>query len=85
MPNDRAVYAAVTLHVKVPSVRELYRSALRHAIAPQGCGMSRSAARELLGAAKAPDIDNCLRLLLDPGMSPDGVQINDSDSEHWDA
>lgn len=64
----------VTLYVNVDDPR-----ALRAAALAANPGQAR-----LLGRKSRPDVGACLRMLFDPGTSPDGCRILDSSTEGGD-
>lgn len=68
---------SVTLHVTVSDERALRAAAVANLIKD---GMAPKGAREYRSKAKYSAGD-CLRVLLDPGISPPGCQIEDSSAE----
>lgn len=71
----------VTLHVNVNDSGALWAAAQAHCIQS---GMTQDDTHEILGDQSKPDIGNCLRMLLDPGTSPEGCEIVDSGAEGGD-
>lgn len=67
-------HASVTLHVEVTDEQELWD----HAKAVYEQSGLNSGFEELCGERKYPKVEECLRMIFDPGESPPGVQINDS-------
>jgi hypothetical protein len=67
----------VTLYVTVTDPAALHRAALARYKQEGG---DDEGAEDFIGTAAEPDISGCLRMLLDPGMSPDGININDSEA-----
>lgn len=67
----------VTIDVTVHSRRELFDAAMKHAL--EHDGMTRMhALATLTTRTRAIDVGACLQMLLDPGLSPDGCDIEES-------
>lgn len=74
-------YLNVTIAVKVQDPAALFAAALAHAMKVDE--MSEADARALLFDAEEgePDLNACLTMLFDPGVSPDGCEIQDTTVE----
>ena len=70
--------ATLTLHLQINDKQALYRAALAQM---EKDGINKKDANKSLRPGGAIDVGNCLRMLLDPGVSPDGCQILDSTAE----
>ena len=74
----------VSIFVDVHDARDLYEAALARGVAENSDAQNKSRRatiahfRDYLGTRKAPDVHGCLRMMFDPGLSPDGCTINDS-------
>ena len=69
-----------TLSGSVTDVSLLYKTALARAIAD---GLEPDDAAESLTYDGEPNVSACVRMLLDPGISPDGLEIDDSSCEEF--
>lgn len=67
-----------TLHGEVQDVERLYSAALEQSTKD---GMNKDEADEMLTTDGDINVTACIRTLLDPGVSPDGLSIDDSDCE----
>lgn len=76
------ICATFTLELEITDRDLLFATAKAHAIAT--CGRTEEEAAEMLSTEGAPDLDACIRMLLDPGISPDGLEIQDSACEHFE-
>jgi hypothetical protein len=71
----RYATCAVTIHLNVTDPEKLFTAALDRALEN---GLSEEDARSELRTEDGVNIGNCARILLDPGISPDGCEILDS-------
>lgn len=67
------------IDLRVTDAEELYASALRHATTAES--LTQQQAEELLKPAGVIDESACLVMLLDPGVSPSGIEIDESGVE----
>lgn len=74
-----ALYYNLTLHVKVTNEALLYEAAKRQAIKDGIAPADVDHYLKMDGGAIC--VRDCLRMLLDPGASPDGVEILDTTVE----
>jgi hypothetical protein len=75
-----AEFYALTLNIRVYDRKELFEAALKHAVSVDQ--MAEADARKLLsdeGEDDGVDVFACLRMVIDPGVSPDGCEIQDSE------
>lgn len=84
-------YHTVRLNVRIFDQAAFFASAVARAIAD---GMSEADARESLSEepdddatdldenGRVPNLNACLQMLFDPGVSPDGCEIQESSAEH---
>ncbi len=70
---------SVAIEIRVHDKRALYDQALKQAVDQNS--LSLREAREMLGTTRKVNVDACLRMILDPGVSPDGTEINESTAE----
>ena len=73
-----ARYIDVTLSCEVHDIRALIRAARKRAMAE--LDLTPEEAKE---GYNAHTLDQCARLLLDPGVSPPGLSIQDSTAEEY--
>lgn len=66
--------ASVTIYVEVTDEQDLWD----HAKEVYERSNLSSGFEELCGTREEPLVEECLRMVFDPGESPPGVQINDS-------
>lgn len=74
-------FANVTLHVSIDDAQALWDRALQQMRDDgilQGDDEPGEDEIEMIGTRDEPDLAGCLRMVLDPGTSPDGITINDS-------
>lgn len=78
-----AEFHDVTISVRVYDRKALLAAALQHALTVDK--LDEVSARQLLTDtdedSDGVDVSACLRMLLDPGVSPDGCDIQDSSCE----
>ncbi|MBI2770505.1 MAG: hypothetical protein HYX47_12840 [Burkholderiales bacterium] len=67
------------IDLRVTDAEELFAAALRHATTVES--MTQQQAEELLKPAGEIDEAACLVMLLDPGVSPSGTEIDESGVE----
>lgn len=70
------ITASITIHVEIHDVHALLQAARRHAVEHDSCTPGQT--KELVPVG---DVSAALRMLFDPGISPDGCQIQDSSVE----
>jgi hypothetical protein len=71
---------ALTLNIRVYDRKALFEAALKHAVSVDK--LAEPDARALLsddGEDDGVDVFACLRMVIDPGVSPDGCEIQDSE------
>lgn len=76
-------HADVTLHVSIDDPQTLWDRAVQQ-LRTDGVLTSDELGDdeiEMIGTREEPDLSGCLRMILDPGTSPDGMTINDSSVE----
>lgn len=73
----KAIYR-VSLEVRVDNVAELYAAAK---MCLEAANMTAEEIEDVLRTDGEVDVANCLRMLLDPGLSPGGCSILDSSAE----
>jgi hypothetical protein len=86
-----AEYHDLIVSVRVYDRAALHAAALKHAMTVDG--LTEAGALELLGTPTAPDEDGedgidlsaCLQMIFDPGVSPDGCDIEESRVEYMRA
>lgn len=71
--------ASVTIQVRVQDKERLYKTALEHAVAANG--LDEELAESILKPGGEVSVQACLRELFDPGQSPEGCEIQDSNVE----
>lgn len=74
--DDKRPLIRITFDVRVHDVRAFVRAARKHAIEVDN--WPEDHAKEAL---KATELGDCLRMLMDPGVSYEGCQILDSETE----
>jgi hypothetical protein len=77
--DDLADTYGVTLSVEVLNANALFEAALKYHV--QNDDVTETEARELLMSDGDINIQACLQMLLDPGVSPDGTSILGSTCE----
>jgi murein tripeptide amidase MpaA len=71
-------YHKLTIEIEVTDKNALFAAAMKNADARE---MGEEEALELLKPNGKVDVDACLQMLLDPGVSPDGAEIEQSSCE----
>ncbi|MCG7348848.1 hypothetical protein [Sphingomonas sp. ACRSK] len=76
-------HADVTLHVSIDDPQALWDRAVQQLRADGVLASGELGDDEIgmIGTREEPDLSGCLRMILDPGTSPDGMTINDSSVE----
>ena len=76
-------HADVTLHVSIDDPQALWDRAVQQLRADGVLTSDELGDDEIgmIGTREEPDLSGCLRMILDPGTSPDGMTINDSSVE----
>lgn len=65
----------IVISVRVHDKKALYDAAKERAILD---GIGRVEMSDYIGTRRKPDVGGCLQMLLDPGISPDGCDIQQS-------
>lgn len=73
----KAIYR-VSLEVRVDNVAELYAAAK---MCLEAANMTAEEIEDVLRTDGEVDVANCLRMLLDPGLSPGGCSVLDNSAE----
>jgi hypothetical protein len=75
--------ASVTIFVMIHDPQALWDRAVTQAIDDKAISDASEASNieDMIGTRKEPDLSGCLRMIFDPGESPDGCQIEDSSAE----
>jgi len=73
----KAIYR-VSLEVSVDNITELYAAAK---MCLEAANMTAEEIEDVLRTDREVNVANCLRMLLDPGLSPGGCSIPDSSTE----
>lgn len=65
-----------SMDLEVHDAAALYKAAVEHARDKDN--LDEDLILEILGSEEAPDVEACVQMLLDPGSSPPGLQIQGS-------
>jgi hypothetical protein len=70
-----AISATLTMEIMIHDVDRLWRDARECA---EEWGFERSEYITLIGTEDDPDISGCIQMLCDPGIDPDGCEVENS-------
>jgi len=65
----------ISIDLRVTDKKALHAAAFARCIAD---GLSVRQAFETIGTRRSPKLGDCLQMILDPGVSPDGTEIQNS-------
>ena len=67
-----------SMYVQVSDEQSLHDAAYTRGLAE---GVAEESIYDMLGTRDEPDVSSCLRMMFDPGESPSGTEILDSEVE----